>query len=90
MLGQRRGRRGGQRADAREAGQRRRCGGPSDVGMLGAVDELQRLRQELDVDQTAAAELHVPAAGRLLAQLDLHARAHLADLLERASGSGAP
>ena len=58
-------------------------------GCVGAVDELQRLGQELDVDQAAAAELHVPAARRLLAQLDLHARAHLADLLERALAAAA-
>src|SRR3989442_12190118 len=50
--------------------------------MVAAVDELQRLHQELDVHEAAAAELDVVAARRLLAQLDLHARPHLGDLLE--------
>src|SRR2546428_665444 len=51
--------------------------------MRGAVNELQRLDQELDVHEPAAAQLHVPPPPRLLTQLDLHAPAHVADLLER-------
>src|SRR5687767_3708171 len=51
--------------------------------MAGAVYELQRLREELDVDETAATQLDVVAAARLLAQLHLHASANLPDLLQR-------
>ena len=69
----------GQRRRASSAAARRRAPrpasaagvrGPPHVGVVGAVHELQRLGQELHVDQAAAAELDVPAAGRLLAQLD--------------------
>src|SRR5215470_18308290 len=49
--------------------------------MLGAVLELEGLDEELRVDQAAAAELHVQAPRRLLAELELHPRPHLRDLL---------
>src|SRR5947209_20481626 len=49
--------------------------------MLGAVLELERLDEELHVDEAATPELHVQSARRLLAQLALHPRPHLRDLL---------
>src|SRR5262249_7660657 len=50
--------------------------------MLGAVLELERLDEELHVDEAATAELHVQSARRLLAQLELHPGPRLPDLLQ--------
>src|SRR5262247_1209605 len=76
---------GGVRAEsarARKAGEADRRRGPSDLGMLGAVLELEGLDEELHVHEATAAELHVQAARRLLAELELHPRSHLRDLLQ--------
>ena len=52
------------------------------AGMPRAVEHHERLGDELDVDEAAAAELDVQAARRLLAELALHAVAQLAHLLQ--------
>src|SRR5262249_35261501 len=49
--------------------------------MGGAVTQLQGLDEELDVDEPAASELHVTPSRGLLAKLELHASAHLSNLL---------
>src|SRR5439155_586766 len=70
-------------AGAREALERRRRREPPRVGRVMPVDELERLGEELDVHEPAAAVLHVQAPARLAAELALHPRVHLRDLLER-------
>ena len=51
--------------------------------MAVTVGELERLDEELHVHEPAAPVLHVDAAPRLPAELALHPRAYLRDLLER-------
>src|SRR5207244_2177285 len=75
-------------AGAREALERRRRREPPHVGLVMPVDELERLGEELDVDEPAAAVLHVQAPARLAAELALHPRAHLRDLLQRSAREG--
>src|SRR4029453_8721191 len=70
-------------ARARQAGERGRRGAPARLGVVVAVHELERLDEELDVDEPATPVLHVDATARLLAELPLHPRPNLGDLLER-------
>src|SRR2546426_4723549 len=61
--------------------------------MLRTMYELERLGEKLDVDQPAAAEFHVTAAGRLLAELQLHPPPDRDDVFnqgEPSQGSPAP
>src|SRR5437773_4600883 len=60
------------RAGAREAGERGRGRALACLGVVVAVHELERLDEELDVDEPAAPVLHVDAAARLLAELAPH------------------
>src|SRR5438034_834219 len=76
------------RAGGREGGERGRGRALACLGVVVAVHELERLDEELDVDEPAAPVLHVDAAARLLAELALHPRAHLDDLLERRPRQG--
>src|SRR5213083_3748451 len=69
-----------ERARAREPAECLHRGRGARLDVVPAVDELKRLRQELDVDEPAPPVLDVPASARFLAQLNLHARAHLCDL----------
>src|SRR5262249_51489485 len=85
VSGQLIGRRRTERAGTGQAGQRVERAGRANAGPSRAVPELERLGQELDVDETARAVLHVTPTGRLLAQLDLHALAHLRDGLDLAA-----
>src|SRR3989442_1546043 len=66
--------------EALERGGRRE---PPHVGVAVAVDELERLDEELDVHEAAASVLHVDAPAGLPSELAFHPCAHLHDLLER-------
>src|SRR6185436_10364919 len=71
-----------ERAAARQTVERRGGREPPDVGFLMPVDELERLRQELDVDEAPASVFHVQATARLAAELTLHPGSYLGDLLQ--------
>src|SRR5213593_3981324 len=59
-------------AGAGEAGQRRRRGELPRLNVIVAVDQLERLSEELDVDEAATAVLHMQAPARLATELALH------------------
>src|SRR5207253_10079189 len=76
-------------ARAREGPERVRRPRAADPRVGPAVDELERLAEELDVDDPAAAVLDVQAPRSLPAELDLHPLAELHDLLEVRAGERA-
>ena len=89
-VAERRSRLGGDVAAGRQPRQRTERAALLDARVLAAVDELLRLDDELDLADTAAAELHVAGARRRIAQRGVDPLLHRLEVLDGAEVEVAP